>query len=68
VGIEVRQALRPIRVGDRPVACRLTTGEDILLVVDAGSNDLAVFRTFTNSLITIIPVGHEPRDVALKSF
>jgi YVTN family beta-propeller protein len=40
----------------------------MLLVVDATSNDLAVLRAKTGGLITLIPVGSHPRDVAVKVF
>jgi YVTN family beta-propeller protein len=40
----------------------------MLLVVDTASNDLAVIRVKTSSLITLIPVGSHPRDLAIKMF
>ncbi len=40
----------------------------MLLVVDQGSNDLAVIRTLTGGLITLVPVGQGPRDLAVKAF
>ena len=40
----------------------------MLLVADAASNDLAVIRTETGGLITLIPVGPKPRDIAIKVF
>jgi YVTN family beta-propeller protein len=46
----------------------LTPGDDMLLVVDSQSNDLAVVRTATSGLITLIPVGQRPRDIAIKMF
>jgi len=46
----------------------LDPGEDLLLVVNEGSNDLAVVRVRTQSLITMIPVGDRPRDIAVKLF
>jgi len=36
--------------------------------VDQGSGDLAFIRTRTNSLITMVPVGDQPRDLAVKLF
>jgi YVTN family beta-propeller protein len=63
-----RQVLRPITVGSAPRTSRLTPGGDILLVVDTASNDLAVIRPKTANLITLIPVGSKPRDLAIKVF
>jgi len=37
-------------------------------VVDAASNDLAAIRVKTSSLMTLIPVGGRPRDLAVKAF
>ncbi|MBI3404163.1 MAG: hypothetical protein HY046_01745 [Acidobacteria bacterium] len=66
--IEFRRVQKPISVGQQPGILRLTPGEDLLLVVNEKSNDLAVVRTYTQSLITLIPVGERPRDLAIKVF
>jgi YVTN family beta-propeller protein len=55
-------------VGQAPRTCVLTPGGDILLAVDTASNDLAVIRAKTGSLITLIPVGSAPRDLAVDLF
>src|SRR2546422_11274960 len=68
VQIGIRQMLRPIPVGERPGVSRLVPGEDLLLVVNEGSNDLAIVRVRTQSLLTMIPVGSHPRDLAVKLF
>ena len=68
VAVNLRQSAPPISVGQRPSTCLLTPGGDMLLVVDATSNDLAVLRAKTGGLITLIPVGSHPRDVAVKVF
>ena len=68
VAIGLRQSAPPISVGQDPGMCLLTPGGDMLLVVDAASNDLAVLRAKTGGLITLIPVGMRPRDVAVKVF
>jgi DNA-binding beta-propeller fold protein YncE len=70
VAIQVRQVQRPITVGQDPRTSMLTPGGDMLLVVDAASNDLAVIRanTPTPRLVTLIPVGQSPRDLAIKVF
>ncbi len=68
VYVAVRRVEHPISVGQRPLAARLTPEDNLLLVVNEGSNNLAVIRTRTNSLMTLIPVGLRPRDVAVKIF
>jgi YVTN family beta-propeller protein len=68
ISIDARQIGRPITVGQAPRTCSLTPGGDILLAVDTASNDLAVIRVKTSSLITLIPVGSHPRDLAIKMF
>jgi hypothetical protein len=42
----------------------------MLLVADSASSDIAVIRTNipTPVLVTLIPVGTAPRDIAVKTF
>lgn len=68
ITIEQRRAASPITVGQAPGTCQISPGGDILLVADAASNDVAVIRTQTSSLVTLIPVGSAPRDIAIKEF
>ena len=79
VNIFNRQVITTVSVGQNPGAIALTPDEDIVLVVDQDSNDLAVLRTRSilqqagatappSSLITLIPVGRRPRDLAIKGF
>jgi YVTN family beta-propeller protein len=70
VRIRFRRALRPVSVGRLPGVCRLSPAprEELLLVVNESSGDLAVIRTHTHSLVTMIPVGQQPRDLAIKVF
>jgi YVTN family beta-propeller protein len=42
--------------------------ENLLVVVNEGSSDVAVIRVRTNSLLTMIPVGDRPQDLAVKLF
>src|SRR6266446_9991994 len=58
----------PIPAGDAPGALRFDPAENLLLVVSEGSGDLAVIRVRTNFLLTMIPVGSHPRDLAVKLF
>jgi YVTN family beta-propeller protein len=55
-------------VGDAPAALSFDPAENLLLVVSQGSNDLAVVRVRTNFLLTMIPVGDHPQDLAVKLF
>jgi len=58
----------PIPAGDAPGALRFDPAENLLLVVSEGSGDLAVIRVRTNFLLTMIPVGSHPQDLAVKLF
>jgi sugar lactone lactonase YvrE len=65
-------------VGSRPDGLALTPSEDHLLVVDTKSGDVAVIRTTKTrdnskisaerALVTMIPVGNQPNDIAIKAF
>jgi DNA-binding beta-propeller fold protein YncE len=64
---------RPIPVGSYPSHMRFSPTERgakpaMLLVVDEASDDLAVIRTRTDSLLTLIPVGPHPQRIAVKMF
>jgi DNA-binding beta-propeller fold protein YncE len=64
---------RPITVGAYPSHMRFSPTErgatpPMLLVVDEDSDDLAVIRTRTDSLLTLIPVGPRPQRIAVKTF
>jgi len=68
-----RRVSRPINVGALPGAMRfdpVAPGDNpaMLLVVNEGSGDLAVLRTRTDSLLTMIPVGSHPQRIAVKLF
>ena len=60
----------PPNVGSRPGVCELVPSGDLLLAVDEGSNDLAVIRIRQQDLvlITLVPVGNSPRDLAIKLY
>jgi len=66
--IRYRKVLPPVSVGQQPGVCRLVPGEELLLVVNEGSGDLAVVRTHSPSLLTLIPIGEHPSDLAIKVF
>jgi len=56
------------RTGDGPDALAFSRAGDFLFAVDARSGDVAVIRTSSNSLLTILPVGRKPSEIAVKSF
>ena len=58
----------PIPAGDAPGALRFDPSEALLLVVSQGSGDLAVIRVRTNFLVTMIPVGDRPQELAVKLY
>jgi len=58
----------PVPSGDAPEVLRFDPAENLLLVVSAGSGDLAVIRVRTNFLLTLIPVGDRPQDLAVKLY
>ena len=58
----------PIQAGQSPGVMRFDPEENLLIVVNEGSGDVAVIRVRTNSLLTMIPVGTGPKDVAVKMF
>jgi YVTN family beta-propeller protein len=58
----------PITAGRTPGVMRFDPDENLLIVVNQGSGDIAVIRARTNSLLTMIPVGDGPQDLAVKLF
>ncbi len=58
----------PVPAGDAPSALRFDPAENLLLVLSQGSGDLAVIRVRTNFLVTMIPVGDHPQELAVKLF
>jgi YVTN family beta-propeller protein len=57
-----------IHVGDGPDALAFSSGGQLLFAVDAGSSDVAVIRTSTSSLFTLLPTGRRPNAIAIKAF
>jgi YVTN family beta-propeller protein len=68
IAMAARHLLSPISTGRHPGPCALDHSGDLLLVANEDSNDLAVIRVRTQSLITIIPVGSRPTSLAIKLF
>ena len=57
-----------IHVGDGPSAMAFSDQGNLLFVVDARSNDVAVVRTASFSLFTLLPAGRAPNAIVDKAF
>jgi YVTN family beta-propeller protein len=54
--------------GDGPDAMAFSKAGNLLFAVDARSGDVAVIRTATHSLLTLLPSGNKPSEIAVKAF
>jgi DNA-binding beta-propeller fold protein YncE len=73
VDISYRRVNPPIPAGQNPGALRFDPGDKarLLLVVSQASGDLSVIRIVSDrasGLLTMIPVGDQPRELAVKVF
>ncbi len=66
--IDDGQLVGTSRTGDGPDAMAFSKAGDLLFAVDARSGDVAVIRTSTHSLLTILPSGSRPNEIAVKAF
>jgi YVTN family beta-propeller protein len=57
-----------IHVGDGPAAMAFSAAGHLLFVVDSRSGDVAVVRTASRSLFTLLPAGRAPNAIAVKAF
>ena len=57
-----------IRVGDGPSAMAFSAAGHLLFVVDAHSGDVAVVRTSSHVLFTLLPAGRGPNAITVKAF
>jgi YVTN family beta-propeller protein len=57
-----------VHVGDGPSAMAFSAAGNLLFVVDARSNDVAVVRTASSSLFTLLSAGREPNAIVDKAF
>lgn len=57
-----------VHVGDGPTAMAFSAAGHLLFVVDQRSSDVALVRTATTSLFTLLPAGREPNAIVDKSF
>jgi YVTN family beta-propeller protein len=67
VDVQYRTTGTLVSVGQSPGALALDPAapHNLLLVADENSNDLAIIRVRTGSLITMVHVGNSPRDIAV---
>jgi len=56
-----------IHVGDGPDALAFSASGHLLFAADERSGDVAVIRTSTHSLFTLLPAGREPNAIAVKA-
>jgi DNA-binding beta-propeller fold protein YncE len=72
VDIVNRKVMRPIPAGRSPDVLAFDSAErsSLLIVANQASGDLAVIRISTENpgLLTMIPVGENPRELAVKLF
>ena len=59
---------KPIHVGDGPDALAFSANGNLLFAVDARSRDVAVIRTSTRSLFTLLPTEKQPNAIADLAF
>lgn len=57
-----------VRVGDGPSALAFSANGYLLFAVDSRSDDVAVVRTPTLSLFTLLPTGRDPNAIVVKAF
>jgi DNA-binding beta-propeller fold protein YncE len=57
-----------VHVGDGPAAMAFSANGLLLFVVDSRSSDIAVVRTATRALFTLLPTGRSPNAIVVKAF
>ncbi len=67
-GIDDGRRIDSIHVGDGPSALAFSRAGHLLFVVDTRSADVAVVRTASRSLFTLLPAGRGPNAIAVKAF
>jgi len=66
--IEDGKRIGSVEVGDGPAALAFSGSGLLLFVVDTRSGDVAVVRTASRSLFTLLPAGRAPNAIAVKAF
>jgi YVTN family beta-propeller protein len=67
-GIDDGRRVGSVAVGDGPSALAFSDQGHLLFVVDARSGDVAVVRTASFSLFTLLPTGRAPNAIVDKAF
>ncbi|HEV2486305.1 MAG TPA: beta-propeller fold lactonase family protein [Terracidiphilus sp.] len=67
-GINDGKRVGSVHVGDGPSALAFSAGGNLLFVVDTRSGDVAVVRTASFSLFTLLPTGRNPNAIVDKAF
>lgn len=66
--IDEGQRAGSIHAGDGSSALAFSSSGLLLFVVDSRSGDVAVVRTASHSLFTLLPAGRAPNAIAVKAF
>jgi len=66
--VEAGNRIASIHVRDGPCALAFSATGHLLFVVKARSGDVAVVRTDSRSLFTMLPAGRAPNAIAVKAF
>ena len=66
--VQTRNVIAVAHAATQPVAMALTPDENFLAVADAASSSLAILRTDKLGLVTTLPVGANPVDVAIPNW
>jgi len=66
--IDEGKRIASIHVGDGASALAFSSSGHLLFVVDSRSADVAVVRTASRSLFTLLPTGRNPNAIAVKAF
>jgi YVTN family beta-propeller protein len=67
-GINDGKRVGSVHVGDGPSAMAFSAAGNLLFVVDTRSGDVAVVRTASSSLFTLLPAGRNPNAIVDKAF
>jgi YVTN family beta-propeller protein len=66
--VDGRRVAPSLHVGDGPAAMAFSAAGHLLFVVDRRSGDVAVMRTASQSLFTLLPAGRDPSAIVDKAF
>jgi YVTN family beta-propeller protein len=66
--IDDAQLIGSALTGSGPDAMAFSKAGHLLFAVDARTGDVAVIRTLSHTLLTMLPAGRNPNDIAIESF